>query len=314
MILALLLSLASAQDLVDGVACVVNDDVITLSDLYDQLGDAMTEAIGQRCGGRPRTRNACVLSVEREAAEALIMRVLVRQKLQENGFDVTDAQVDGTLDSYQLELGHKTREQFKLWLRSQNVDYQEFFEQTRQDLRIQVFQQYFLRPKVNVTDDEVRAQYQRATRDMVSEDKLDLVYKAYTLPADASPEQLQAFREALQARVAAIESGEATFEDLGEVDGVAPIPMKSRYLPSQLVEAFRPVATFEVGQVGGPFELQTGFFVFRLEGREAGQVMSFDVAKDRIRAMLEEQRFNEELELWYVNAQRNASIRCTMGS
>ena len=314
MILAFLLSLAGAQDLVDGVACVVNDDVITLSELYERVGQPMEQAVSERCGTGMRTRTACVRAVEREAAEQLIMLALARQKLQENGFDVTDAQLESTIDNYQLEAGQKTREQFKLWLRSQNVDYETFREEMREQVRIQIFQQYFLKPKVNVTEDDVRAQYQRATRDLVTEDKLDLVYKAYTLPADASPETLQAFRQALAAQVGAIESGSATFEDLAEVQGIAPIPMKSQYLPSQLVDAFRPVADLQVGEVAGPLQLQTGFFVFRLEGREAGQVMSYEAAKDRIRAALEEARFTEELELWYVNAQRNASIRCTMGT
>jgi parvulin-like peptidyl-prolyl isomerase len=303
------LGLAGAAELADGVACVVNDDVITLSEIYDDFGDAILNAAREQCRQSSRERTACVRAIEMEAAQILIMGALVRQKLQENGFDVTDAQLESFIDMYQAENGVASREQLKVALAAEGSNYEAFREAMRDSARMRTFQQAFLLSKVRVTEDEIRDRYRRATRDAQTEDTLDLSYKAYTLPADASDEAIAALMDGLRERLA---QGPGAFDALGEVAGVTPVPLASRYTPSQLLEAFRPVAKLEIGGVGGPYRVATSMFVFRLDGRRPGSVVPYEQVREAIEQQLLEAKLTEEADRWFQTATRSASISCTM--
>jgi peptidyl-prolyl cis-trans isomerase SurA len=309
--LGLLFSLVvgHAADLVDGVACVVNDDVITLSELYGEVGPQLEGAVRERCRTGLSDRTPCVRQIERQAAEILIMAALVRQKLQENGFDVTDQQLEGYLDMFQAENGLSSREQLKVALAAEGTDFDAFRETMRDQARMMTFQQAFLLSKVKVTDDELRDRYQRATRDQADEDTLEITYKAYTLPADAPDDAVARVAAGLTEALAA---GGGGFDALGAVDGVTPVPMTSRYTPSQLVEAFKPVAGLAPGQVAGPIRLGSSLFVFKMLSREKAGVVSFDEVRGRLEQQIQQEKLEEEGERWYQAAVRTASIRCTM--
>ncbi|TVQ91914.1 MAG: hypothetical protein EA397_08420 [Deltaproteobacteria bacterium] len=309
MILLLLASLATATELVDGIACVVNDDVITLSDIYENYGDVLKE----RCGRTPRSRSEpCVRELEAEAAEDQIMRVLVRQKLLESQMDVTEDQLERTIDSIMADNNIPSREQLKLLLSQQGFEWDAYRRQMRDDIRMMNFQQAFLAPKVRVTEDEIRDRYQRAVREYATETVLNLTYKTYTIPDESDPQAVQSFTEAVRQRTAAVASGASTLEELGDVQGVTPQLDKSQYQPSQLFDAFRPVADLKEGEVGGPYKVGGSLFVVRLDQRQAGRVLQFDEVKDQIEQKIFSERMEEEGQRWFLKARRNAAIRCTV--
>ena len=310
MILLLLASLVQAAELADGIACVVNDDVITLSDIYETYGDVLKE----RCGRTPRSRNEpCVRQLEAEAAEDQIMRALVRQKLAESQMDVREDQLERSIDSIMADNNIGSREQLKLLLAQQGFEWEAYRRQMRDDIRMMNFQQAFLAPKVRVTDDEIRDRYQRAVREYATETVLDLSYQVYAIPDEGDEQAVVALREALEARIAQVGAGEATLEEIGEIQEIHPKFARSQYQLSQLYEGFRGVTELEVGQTGGPFRVGASLFVIRLDAKEAGRVMSFEEVKPQIEQQIFGERMSEEAERWFLKARRNAAIRCTVG-
>lgn len=311
--LLFLLGAASGDDLVDGVACVVNEEVVTLSEIYETYPDELRQGVKERCGSSLRARTECVQGVERQVAEWFIMSLLVRQKLQENDMDVTAAQVEATIDTIMAENGIQSRAQLKIALADQGLDFNNYREQLRDDLRLMNFRQAFLGPKVNVSDAELRDRYQRAVRDVPTEPTLELSYKAYPLQDTADPEQVQAITAALSDQVARIGQGETTLEDLGPVLDSVPESATSSYLPSQLFDSFKPVTDLEPGQVGGPYRLGASLFVVRLDARRGGETVAFEQVRDKLHEQIFAEKMEAEVEVWYEKAKRNASIRCTMG-
>ena len=310
--ITLLLGLATAQagTMVDGVACVVNDEVVTFSEIYDTGGDF----VQQRCGALvPGVSTPCTDAAEREVVESLIMQLLVKQKLAEVGMDVPDQDLDRTIDQIMRDNNIETRAEFREALKSQGYTWDVYREQLRDQVRMMRFRETFLRPQVRISDDEIRDAYSRASRQEPGEDQLDITYAVYPIPegTDAGALELKA---SLMEQVVAITAGQSTFEALSTITGVEPAFATDSYLPSQLVQDLRPILELEAGQVGGPYRIGGSYFVVRLDAIKAGKVPTFEEARARVEAQLFELRLTEEAEQWYQHARRSAAVRCTVGA
>ena len=89
-------------ELVDGIACVVNDEVITLSEVYDTAGDYVTRQCGPTTIGE---RTPCTDQAEQQVAQTLILQALIQQKLAEVDMDVTEQDLDRTIDQIMRDNG-----------------------------------------------------------------------------------------------------------------------------------------------------------------------------------------------------------------
>lgn len=306
----LLLGLLSAQagTLVDGVACVVNDEVITFSEVYDTGGTF----VSQKCGLlQPGVGTPCTDAAEREVVESLIMQLLVKQKLSEVGMDVPDQDLDRTIDQIMRDNNIETREEFRAALQSQGYSWDVYREQLRDQVRMMRFRETFLRPQVRISEDEIRDAYSRAARQEPGEDQLQITYAVYPIPGGDDVAVLE-FKVTLVEQVAAIRAGEASFDALGPLGDVEPTRASDTYLPSQMVDELRPILELEPGQTGGPYRIGGSYFIVRLDGIKPGKMPTFEESKANVENQLYEKRLTEEAEQWYQHARRSAAIRCTV--
>ena len=87
------IALLTLGAIVDRVAAVVNDDVITLSEVYELGGEFIEKAVEDASGNPTRRREA-----EIEVLDSLIKRHLISQEIAKLGLDVTDVELDRTVD------------------------------------------------------------------------------------------------------------------------------------------------------------------------------------------------------------------------
>lgn len=307
MILLLLSMFASGAELVDGIACVVNDDVVTLSDIYE----GYAEVFEKQCGRGPLRRDLpCVKEIEAKAAENQVMIALVRQKLQESQMDVRDDQLERSIDNIMAEYNIGSREQLKLALAQQGIEWEAYRRQTRDQIRMMNFNQAFLAPKIRISEDEVRDRYQRAVREFLTESVLDLSYQLYPIPEGSDALDISALEAAIVARVGQVKARQVGLEAMGELRAVQPQFDKSQYKPSQLYDAFKAVTDLEVGEIGGPYRVGQSFFVIRLDSKESGRVQSYEEVRQKIEEQIFDERMDEEAARWFLKAKRNAAIRC----
>jgi len=308
-VLALLTGPAQAQELVDGVACVVNDEVITLSEIYDAAGDY----VSQQCGAvTPGERTECTDRAEQEVAQTLILQALVQQKLSEVDMDVGEQDLDRTIDQIMRDNGIQSREQFRQALAQQGYTWDVYRAQLRDQVRMLRFRETFLRPQISLSEDEIKDAYKRAVREQMGEDTLKITYLAYPIPQDGGDLAALELKAELAELAPTLDS--AAFDSLGQIGGSTPRRAGSSYTPAQLVEELRPILELETGQIGGPYRLGNSYFLVRLDNRVAAQAPPLEQVRSQIESQLYEQRMEEEAEQWYRYARRSASVQCTFGT
>ncbi len=189
-IFALLPGLARA-DVVERVVGTVNNDAIFLSDLrmravpfLPQVADASTEA----------ERKERLKTLYEELLTLLIDEKLIRQIASQSGIRVTDADVDMAVENLRMQ-NNLTEEQFKEALAAQGLSEAQYRQDLKKQLvRLKVMNER-VRSRVNITEEEVRAQYEERARESGGEVRYEVSHVMIPVAKTASATEVAAIRQ-----------------------------------------------------------------------------------------------------------------------
>ncbi len=297
---------------VDRVAAVVNEEVITLSEVYD-LGSVF---IDQRCPP-PQSSEDCRGEAELEVLDSLIMRSLIRQELHRLGLTVTGSEVDRTIDSIARDNDYETRDELRSAVEASGMRWDTYREQLSEQLMQMKFTENVVRPRVAVTDDELEDLYKRQARDYAGPPLVKLSATLLAVPPQTGPEALAALVGLAKDASAAINRGDSSWEQLPEVlAGAQQQPMGAKPVP--LTDLAGPLAEavhgLDVGQVSEPVLLAGSLILLRVDNRQASDVLPFQEVSEQLRQQVYEQKIDEEVQQWYLQARRRAAVKVLLGA
>jgi parvulin-like peptidyl-prolyl isomerase len=296
----------AADNVVDRVAAVVDDDIIALSEVYD-LG---AEFIEERCK-QPFARERCVYEAELEILDALIKRALMRGELDRLRIDVASTEIDQAIDSIVRDYGMADRAALRQEVESSGLRWDAYRQQLREQLQVQRFQQRILAPRVSVSDDEIADLYKRTARGertpQVTLDALGII-----LPPDAEAQEPVIAQASLL--VEALNSGEQDFEEAVELyDGanlakaVGGKPQKKGALLPQIDAV---VFDAELDTFLPPIQVGNMLVITRVTSRETieGDVKPFEEIEAQLRNQVFSQKVQEAEAEWYQRARRESAV------
>ncbi len=305
--IAWLFGLALAADgVMDRVAAVVNDDVITLSEVYD-LGGPF---IKQSCPGALPT---CVWETELEILDALIEATLVEQELDRLQMAITGADVDSAVDRIVREYEMDDRTALRAEVEKSGTLWDVYLEQVEQQLRTQRFTQGVLAPRVSISDDELVDFYQRTAR---GEQKPTVRVEA--LGTSILLDEIQDQKAELAELVGLLNAGTLGYPEASQRFDPAGLSgaLGGRFFEKgQLVGALDGMAfTMTAGTFVGPVEVGGLLVVMRVAetGTAEGDVAPFEEVKEAVRNKLFESEIERVREEWYQRARRGAAVRIAL--
>lgn len=256
--------------LLDRIAALVNEDVITHSELEARLQ--------QVARNLPDGRQPPMDVLRRQVLDRMIIERLQLQFAEQIGIRIDD----GTLNRTMQEIARGNNlslPAFREQLLAEGIDYDDFREQIRDEMTITRLRQRQVDSRVSVSDREIddfiASQAGAVDRDV----EYRLSHILVSVPEAASPEDIRQAREraeALRARI--VEQGE-DFEQvaIAESDGQNALQggdlgwRPSGRLPSLFS---RPVTLMEIGDVSELIRSPSGFHLIRLADRRGGQQSS----------------------------------------
>jgi hypothetical protein len=305
---------AAVSGVVDRIAVVVNDEIISLSDLYEIGRDFVAE----KCPTRDET---CVVAAEIEIADALIKRALIGQELVRLDLEVDAVQVDQSIDQILRQYQLADRQALRDEVERSGKSWEDYRSELEEYLRTQAFQARVLAPRVSVTPDEIKDAYQRVAR-KVKTPTAKISAIGLGIPRSAPPELVgDRVRDALEL-VRALNAGELTWDEAVSKfdDGMAPLFVGQEFTEDSLVETFRePVFRGELGKAQTPVQFTTpdGTEVLVILRPDSRGERSDALPLEEVEAQLREQVFQEKLEAaeeeWYQRARREAAVDVLLG-
>ena len=296
--------------MVDRVVAVVNDEVILHSELMRRVVPLSAE-LQSISDERERKRRQDKL--KDQVLDDMISEELIVQAATESKLDVSAKEVEAALDDIKKQ-NKLDDNQFKEALRMQGYTMSGYRRDVRRQLLRFRAMNMLVRPRVQVSDDEVKARYEDMNRRSSAIKRVHLRHVLIALPDDPSSTQIaEAKRRAtevlerarkgedfatLARRYSDDEATKAAGGDLGWIER-----------GSITTEWEVIVFSMNQGETRGPINGPRGLHVFHVEELEKSEQQPFDKVKEQIRSELFRREMDRQSRQWTAELRKKAHVQ-----
>lgn len=270
----------------DGIAAVVNDEVVTSSELDRRVGLALTQL---------KRQNIPAPSMDvlrKQVLERLILDRAQIQMAKENGVRVDDISVNSAI-ARMADVNHLTLAELRTQVERDGLDFNSFREDMRDEITMVRLRDHEVESKIQVSEGEIDNLLAEQGGEAPDATEYDIAQILLGLPEIASPERVDTVHRRAEDLVAQARAG-ADFAQLAVAYSSAPESLQggdlgwrtAERLPNVFLEA---VKDLQPGQVGPIIRSPVGFHILKLVGRRtaaANKLSNAPVDQTHVRHIL----------------------------
>jgi len=294
---------------VDKVVAVVNDTIVLDSELRARLAPLAADVQGI---ADPKERRRRMDKLSSQMLDEMINEELIVQAAEEARIEIEASEVDAAIDEIKKQ---NQLDDAGLAAALQQQGYS--LSAYKQDLRRQLLRlravNQLVRPRVNVTDEDVRARYDAMQRRSEAVSAVRLSHILIKVPDKATEQQIAAARDKAAAAVTRIRGGEEFAKVAAEVSddeatkgGGGELGWFERGSLSPEWEAV--VFAMDKSEVRGPVSGPQGLHVFQVTDIKRTDMKSFDELKDQLKAELTRREMDKQTTTWIQELRKKAYI------
>jgi peptidyl-prolyl cis-trans isomerase SurA len=254
-------------ELLDRIAAIVNDGLVLKSDLDGQM-DAVTKRLQEQKIEMPPQS-----VLRQQVLDRLILQEIQMQRAKHVGLTISDEQLNSALQ----DIAQRNKipfDQLPTALAAQGVDYKQYRESMRKELTLSTLRQRDVIAHINVTPRELE-QYLARQQTAAANDEFNVSHILLSLPAAATPQQLEVIAHKAQDLAERASKGEdfgqlaiANSNSQTALDGGQLGWRKGTQLPQFILEL---VVKMKPGDVSEPVRTPSGFHIMKLNERRGGE-------------------------------------------
>ncbi len=253
---------------IDRIAAIVNDDVITTSELEQRLDTLLKQLRQQRTALPPRQ------VLRKQVLERMVLKRIQLQIAALSGIRVDDETLNKTMANIAAQ-NDLTLSQFRDVLERDGFSFARFREEMRQEITIRRLLQRQVESRISISEQEVDNFLINQKTQGKAHDAYRLGHILIALPEAASPAQIRAARERARGILAELRDGRDFAETAIAVsDGQQALKggdlgwREAGELPTLFVDVVRHM---KVGEVSDLVRSPSGFHIIKLLDHRSGQ-------------------------------------------
>lgn len=289
------LSLSLQAQTLDKITAVMNDKVITLSKVK-----RVNQTLASRKDIAPQIYSLDKYTNE-QMTKVLLQRLLIRSKLDEMGYLITDEQVESQINATEKRLGLSRRDLLN-FLEGNKTTFDEYFEVIRETIEFNLFFSRVIQPLINITEQEIKNAFYKE-----NQNNKTLSFK-YTF-VDFSLHKRFMTKEMLSNYKKALEGFQTTGilpQQLSELETNVLGEITEDGLNNDLRKVLH--STNE-GDFSNPILVGDYYKSFYVRSKDLVESDLYIRSKDRINAQLYERRAKEAIDLWYDREEARHYVR-----
>ena len=283
---------------IEGIAAVVDGEVITLSELEEFLGPERARREGVNIDiGREEAR--------RRALERLIERKVLLQEAKDKGIEVREERIDRRLG--ELRERFASEEEFRQALREENLTEAKLRRRIEKDLMVSLLIDKEVRARIRVGGEEIRLFFEENRERFKEPEEVELSHilikakEGEVWKEKKGEELLRRLREGADFSLLAREYSQGPTAKRGGRLGF----LRRGELSPEFAEA---VSGLEVGEVSDLIKMEDGFHIIKLKGRKAARQMELSEVKDIIEALIFAEKAEKRYQEWVKELKKEAHI------
>ncbi len=305
---------AAHANIIDSCVAVVNDDVITLSEV-NEAGKPIFQRIAEQA---PPEQLAEALKQARQTViDKLIEKKLLVQQAKQMQISVSDEDVDRALKQIMKRNG-TTMEQFRAELARMGMDEQQYRENLRDQILGSKLINYEVRSKVIVPEEQIIDYYDQHYTEQVEAGGYYILQIGVTVDSEGdNPAEAKKTARKKAERIRSLAMGGQDFKQLARqysdlpsaVDGGDIGAFQEDEMASYMRDA---VTSLEPGEISPVVESPDGFMLFKLLSSQEGKIITkvpYESVKEEIRKTLYQQEMEKRYDSWLEEIRSQAYIK-----
>ncbi len=272
---------ASPIQPIDQIAAVVNDEVITRSEVEARYLETARQLRSKNIQMPPRNL------LEKQTLERMITERAVLQHAQNSGIRVDPTQVERATQRIASQ-NNMNLDELKSALSRDGISFESFRERVSNEILVTRARERQVESKLTISDAEIDS-YLQTQADLGTDEEFNVSHILVSVPENASPEQTQARRARAQDILNELAKG-TPFSQLSATYSDAPNALEggslgwknAAQIPSLFLDSLR---TLKSGETSDLIKSPNGFHIIRLNDRR-GKNIATVVTQTRVRHIL----------------------------
>ncbi len=305
------------EHLIDRVVAVVNNDVITLSEL-DRTGREFFARIKDKA---PETEMDRALEKAREEVlSSLIDKTIVRQQAEHLSITVTEEEIDAAVDQI-MARSNATIEDFRRELTSMNIPEQEYRDNIRDQILQSKLINYEVRSRIVIIEDDIKEYYQKEYTQEKGESGYHILQMGFTWRNTVTleeagfdtKEEAREKAEEIRKRVLDGESFKGLAQSYSNLPSAADGGDIGLFKKEEMSEDMKDVILkMQPGEISAIIETGRAFQFFKLLSVRDGDLVvkaPYEAVREEIRDILYRQEMEEQYKSWVKSLREEAYIK-----
>jgi peptidyl-prolyl cis-trans isomerase SurA len=294
------------KTLVDRVAAVVNEDMVTLSEVHERAAPELARRAQE--GTLNPSRKAEALQ---HALDELIAERLLGSEQRALNIEVSDQELDYAVDDVRKQ-NSMDAAAFEKALSTQGQSLASYREKLRKDLAAMKLIGLKVRSKIKVSDEDVKAEYARKSHLAEKDVEIHARHIVIQVAKDASAEAEEEARKRAESLAARARSGE-DFAELAKAHSEGPSKADGGdvgfFKRGDMVAAFdRTAFTLKDNEVSDPVRTPFGWHVIKVMERRAAASKPFEQVREELRDKLWREQMQRQTEGFVEDLRKQASV------
>lgn len=281
---------------IDRVVAVVNNDIITLTELNDTVNLHLNNTLGMITLDSERINPE---EVKRKTLDKLIDDKLIEQEAKKRGIVVSEEEIDHAIENM-LKQSSTSRQEMIEGLKSMGLSFDEYKERMKREMEKGRFIDYEVEAGVTLNEDDIKKYYTENTDSFKVIKEVRVQHIFITAPPDAGEATVQEAYKKTRELLVRINSG----EDFGKLAKIYSQGASANsggdmgwFKRGEIIPFLeRVVFNLKVGEVSDVIKSPLGLHIMKLIDRKEGRVKPLEEVKDEIREVIFAEKVEKELE------------------
>ncbi len=300
---------SESTEIVDRIVAVVNDDIITLSELNQVTGPYIKKI---NADGSPSEREKTeIYKIQDNALDKLIDRKLEEQEIKEAGITATDPEIDGAIETIKKN-NSVTDEDLREMLAREGLTMAHYREQIKKKILRSKLMNYQVNSKIIVTEEDIRTYYEAHKDEFSEEGKYHLRHIIMRVPRYATTQAKKDIVARMEMVHERLKQGDS-FEKMAREYSEPPLAKKggdlgsinTNILSDQIQTALNGL---KAGQFTAVLDTEQGYQIFYVEDVFQTRVKPFEEVSPRIQGKLFNEMLDEAHQAWVSELKKKSTI------
>ncbi len=293
--------------LVDGIAAVVNDDIITVLEVDRERAVLAKEA--EKRGALTDTARA---ELRKTALNQIIERKLVEQKIKELGISVSEEEVRQAVEDVKKQ-NKLSQEALVAALTGQGLGFEAYKNQLREQLERLKLMSQEVKAKIQVTERDIDEYYRANQKLYGEEERFRARHIFFAVKKEATDKELAISKDKAAKVLALARSGKEFValakeysEDPGAVKDGGDLGTFKR--DEMVTEIAAVITQMKPGGISDIVKSSAGLHIIRLDEVVAAKVKPLEQVRGEIEELLYRKKSEERFAQWATDLRKGAAI------